>query len=46
MVRRDVNFVKVQRALGHRSIDSAMAYVGVSDQEADEARHNALINAF
>ena len=46
MVRRDVNLAKVQRALGHRSINSTMAYVGVSDQEADAARHNALMNAF
>ena len=46
MVRRDVNLAKVQRALGHRSMNSTMAYVGVSDQEADAARHNALINAF
>ena len=46
MVRRDVNLAKVQRALGHRSINSTMVYVGVSDQEADRARHNALMNAF
>jgi site-specific recombinase XerD len=46
MVRRDVNLAKVQRALGHRSINSTMLYVGVSDQEADSARHNALMNAF
>lgn len=46
MVRRDVNLAKVQRALGHRSINSTMVYVGVSDQEADNARHNALMNAF
>lgn len=46
MVRRDVNLAKVQRALGHRSINSTMAHVGVSDQEADAARHNALMNAF
>jgi integrase len=46
MVRRDVNLAKVQRALGHRSINSTMIYVGVSDEEADTARHNALMNAF
>ena len=46
MVRRDVNLAKVQRALGHRSINSTMVYVGVCDQEADRARHNALMNAF
>ena len=46
MVRRDVNLAKVQRALGHRSINSTMVYVGVSDQEADSARHNALMKAF
>jgi integrase/recombinase XerD len=46
MVRQDVNLAKVQRALGHRSINSTMVYVGVSDQEADSARHNALMNAF
>jgi len=46
MVRRDVNLAKVQRALGHRSINSTMVYVAVSDQEADRARHNALMNAF
>lgn len=46
MVRRDVNLAKVQRARGHRSINSTMVYVGVSDQEADTARHNALMNAF
>jgi integrase len=46
MVRRDMNLSKVQPALGHRSINSTMAYVGVSDQEADAARHNALMNAF
>ena len=46
MVRRDVNLAKVQRALGHRSINSTMVYVGVSDKEADSARHNALMNAF
>lgn len=46
LVRRDVNLAKVQRALGHRSINSTMAYVGLSDQEADTARHNALMNAF
>jgi hypothetical protein len=42
MVRRNVNLAKVQRALGHRSINSTMVYVGVSDQEADGARHNAF----
>ena len=46
MVRRDVNLAKVQRALGHRSINSTMVYVGVSDHEADSARHNALMNSF
>ncbi len=46
LVRRDVNLAKVQRALGHRSINSTMVYVGVSDKEADSARHNALMNAF
>jgi integrase/recombinase XerD len=46
MVRQDVNLAKVQRALGHRSINSTMVYVGVSDKEADSARHNALMNAF
>lgn len=46
MVRRDVNLAKVQRALRHRSINSTMVYVGVSDKEADSARHNALMNAF
>ena len=46
MVRRDVNLAKVQRALGHRSINSTMVYVGVSDKEADNARHNALMDAF
>jgi site-specific recombinase XerD len=46
LVRRDVNLAKVQRALGHRSINSTMVYVGVSDQDADRARHNALMNAF
>jgi len=46
MVRGDVNLAKVQRALGHRSINSTMVYVGVSDQEADSGRHNALMNSF
>ncbi|MBZ5658509.1 MAG: tyrosine-type recombinase/integrase [Acidobacteriia bacterium] len=46
LVRRDVNLAKVQLALRHRSINSTMVYVGVSDQEADSARHNALMNAF
>ena len=46
MVRRNVNLAKVQRALGHRSINSTMIYVGGSDQEADTARHNASMNAF
>lgn len=46
MVRRNVNLAKVQRALGHSSINSTMAYVGVSDQEADAARHDALMSAF
>jgi len=46
LVRRDVNLAKVQRALGHRSINSTMVYVGVSDKEADSARHNALMNSF
>jgi hypothetical protein len=32
--------------MGHGSINSTMACVRVSDQEADAARHNALMDAF
>jgi type 1 fimbriae regulatory protein FimB len=46
LIRGNVNLALVRQALGHRSINSTMAYVGTSDGQAAEAARTALMNLF
>jgi type 1 fimbriae regulatory protein FimB len=46
LVAGNVNLALVRQALGHRSINSTMQYVGTSDQQAADAAHSALMNLF
>jgi integrase len=42
----NVNLALVRQALGHRSINSTMQYVGTSDHQVAEATQAALMNLF
>jgi type 1 fimbriae regulatory protein FimB len=46
LIAGNVNLALVRQALGHRSINSTMQYVGTSDQQAAEAAQIALMNLF
>jgi integrase len=46
LVAGNVNLALVRQALGHRSINSTMQYVGTSDRQASEAAQAALMNLF
>jgi type 1 fimbriae regulatory protein FimB len=46
LIEQNVNLAVVQRALGHRSISSTMAYVGVNDSLVAEEVNGALLRAF
>ncbi len=46
LVAGNVNLALVRQALGHRSINSTMQYVGTSDGQAAEAAQAALMNLF
>jgi hypothetical protein len=42
----NVNLALIRQALGHRSINSTMQYVGTSDGQAAEAAQAALMNLY
>ena len=46
LVAGNVNLALVRQALGHRSINSTMQYVGTSDGQAAEAAQAALMNLY
>jgi integrase len=46
LVRGNVNLALVRQALGHRSINSTMQYVGTSDGQAAEVAQAALMNLY
>ena len=46
LVAGNVNLALVKQALGHRSINSTMQYVGTTDAQAAEASQSALMNLF
>ena len=46
LISANTNLAKVGQFLGHKSISSTMKYVSVSDQQASEAAHSALMNIF
>ena len=46
LVAGNVNLALVKQALGHRSINSTMQYIGVTDGQAAEAAHAALMGLF
>ena len=46
LIAGNVNLALVRQALGHRSINSTMQYVGTSDGQAAEAAQKALMQLF
>jgi site-specific recombinase XerD len=46
LVASNVNLALVRQALGHRSINSTLKYVGVNDQQASDAVQSALMATF
>jgi integrase len=46
LVAGNVNLALIRQALGHRSINSTMQYVGTSDGQAAEAAQAALMNLY
>jgi site-specific recombinase XerD len=46
LVAGNVNLALVKQALGHRSINSTMQYVGTSDGQAAEAAQAALMRLY
>jgi site-specific recombinase XerD len=46
LVVGNANLALIRQALGHRSINSTMAYIGTSDSQAAEALQKALIGLF
>lgn len=46
LISANTNLAKVGQFLGHKSISSTMKYVSVSDRQASEAAHAALMNIF
>jgi integrase len=45
-VAGNANLALVRQALGHRSINSTMQYIGTSDSQAAEALQKALMSLF
>ena len=46
LVAGNANLALIRQALGHRSINSTMAYIGTSDAQAAEALQKALMGLF
>ena len=46
LVGGNANLALIRQALGHRSINSTMAYIGTSDAQAAEALQKALMSLF
>jgi site-specific recombinase XerD len=46
LVSGNANLALIRQALGHRSINSTMAYIGTSDAQAAEALQKALMGLF
>jgi site-specific recombinase XerD len=46
LVMGNANLALIRQALGHRSINSTMAYIGTSDAQAAEALQKALMGLF
>ncbi|HKU28638.1 MAG TPA: tyrosine-type recombinase/integrase [Candidatus Sulfotelmatobacter sp.] len=46
LVAGNVNLALVKQALGHRSINSTMMYVGTTDRQEAEAVQSALMSVF
>jgi site-specific recombinase XerD len=46
LVAGNVNLALVRQCLGHKAIGSTMKYIGVSDTQASEAAHAALMGLF
>src|ERR1700693_1022469 len=46
LVAGNVNLALIRQALGHRSINSTMQYVGTSDGQAGEAAQAALMRLY
>jgi integrase/recombinase XerD len=46
LVAGNVNLALIRQALGHRSINSTMQYVGTTDAQAAEALQKALMDVF
>jgi integrase len=46
LVAGNVNLALIRQALGHRSINSTMQYIGTSDGQAAEAAHAALMRLY
>jgi site-specific recombinase XerD len=46
LVAGNANLALIRQALGHRSINSTMAYIGTSDAQASEALQRALMGLF
>jgi len=46
LVAGNANLALIRQALGHRSIQSTMAYIGTSDAQAAEALQKALMDLF
>lgn len=46
LVAGNANLALIRQALGHRSINSTMAYIGTSDAQAAEALQKALMSLF
>ncbi len=46
LVAGNDNLALIRQALGHRSINSTLAYIGTSDAQAAEALQKALMGIF
>lgn len=46
LVAGNVNLALIKQALGHRSINSTMQYIGTTDSQAAEAVQSALMGVF
>jgi hypothetical protein len=46
LVAGNANLALIRQALGHRSINSTLAYIGTSDAQAAEALQKALMGLF
>jgi site-specific recombinase XerD len=46
MLGQNVDIVSIKQYLGHRSLNSTLAYTTVGDKEASEAARRAFMGAF